>query len=187
MNRMRETTKGELRRLAGILVKTKDFASIKGTSEFIEAAVEIQRTAKINVDKQTVKKQQKFIEDMCNVMSRENEPKKVEVTNPYLRTITKVVVHYSDGTIQDITSFGTEIVSKQPQVIQRIPEYTMFVEGEDGVMVIKGTYKGKTIDEIDVENFSGCKRGWAKWCLSNDKNLSDDDRSVFTKIMNGYL
>lgn len=183
---MRETTKGELRRLAGILVKTKDFASIKGTSEFIEAAVEIQRTAKINVDKQTVKKQQKFIEDMCNVMSRENEPKKVEEITSN-RTITKVVVYYSDGTIQDITSFGTEIVSKQPQVIQRIPEYTMFVEGEDGLMVIKGTYKGKTIDEIDAANFLGAKKGWAKWCLSNDKNLSDDDRSVFTKIMNGYL
>jgi hypothetical protein len=184
MNRMRETTKQELRRLAGILVKTKDFNNIKGTSEFIEAAVEIQRTAKINVDKQTVKKQQKWIEDLCNVISRENEPKKVEVTNPYLRTITKVVVYYSDGTTEEVS---TEIASKQPEVIQRIPEYTMFVEGEDGLMVIKGTYKGKTIDEIDAANFIGAKKGWAKWCLSNDKNLSDDDRSVFTKIMNGYL
>lgn len=181
---MRETTKQELRKLAGILVKTKDFASIKGTSEFIEAAVEIQRTAKINVDKQTVKKQQKFIEDMCNVMSREKEPKKAVEEMTSLRTITKVVVHYSDGTIEEVS---TEIVSKQPEVIQRVPEYTMFVEGEDGLMVIKGTYKGKTIDEIDAANFIGAKKGWAKWCLSNDKNLSDDDRGVFTKIMNGYL
>lgn len=181
---MRVKTKQELRRLAGILVKTRDFNEIKGTSEFMEAAVQIQREHKIEVDKQTVKKQQKFIEDMCNVISRENEPKKVVEEMTSLRTITKVVVHYSDGTTEEVC---TEIVSKQPEVIQRVPEYTMFVEGEDGLMVIKGTYKGKTIDEIDVENFSGCKKGWAKWCLSNDKNLSDDDRSVFTKIMNGYL
>jgi hypothetical protein len=66
---------------------------------------------------------------------------------------------------------------------QYVPNYSMFVEGEDGLMVIKGSYKGKNLDEIDEVNFKGAKRGWAKWCLDNDKNLTDDDRNVFTKIL----
>jgi hypothetical protein len=92
--------------------------------------------------------------------------------------------YYDDGTYEKVKPQSF----KEDVVLGKVPEYSMFAEGEDGLIVLKGTYKGKTLDEINiVAGFDTAKRGWAKYMLQQDKNLTDDDRDVFTKIMAGYL
>ena len=191
---MRPKTKDELKKLAKIMVDKYHIAKIKGTNEFLEIAVHEADTNDLDINWQTVKLQGEFLEKACQYLEKEKvqSEEKLETFTEMTPIANKFVVmatlHFNDGTTQDLyyppqMDFKAEYVES----VQKVPEYSMFVLGEDGLIVTKGSYKGKTIDEIDEVNFKGAKRGWAKWCLTNDKDLTDDDREVFNKILQNQL
>jgi roadblock/LC7 domain-containing protein len=194
----RDKTKDELSKLAEIMVSKYQIDTILGTGDFLETALSEARRSNIQVSGQSIKKYEKDIAMKC-------------------KSLQGHVDYMSEQSVEEESNFGDDndlytyygdvaedsfIVQKAMEIMSRylkgnqttnftttqyIPDYSMFVEGEDGLVVIKGSYKGKTLDEIDGVNFKGAKIGWAKWCLLNDKNLTDDDRNVFNKIMMNQL
>ena len=80
-----------------------------------------------------------------------------------------------------------------PVVNTPVKNYSMFIESEDGLRVIRGTYKGKYVYEIDGENFVGCAAGWSKFCMNQNEQLganrkgalTEDDKNVFLDIISG--
>ncbi len=199
MSNMRQKTKEELTRLAEILISKYQIEKIKGTNEFLECALVEARRGDIALDNQSVKKHEQWIESKCIALQGHVDymsEQSVEEEESNFGDDNDLYTYYGDVAEDSfIVQKAMEIMSRYLKgnqttnftTTQYIPDYSMFVEGEDGLVVIKGSYKGKTLDEIDGVNFKGAKIGWAKWCLLNDKNLTDDDRNVFNKIMMNQL
>lgn len=193
---MRQKTKEELTKLAEILVTKYRNERISNTGQLMRSALSEARRHSIELDRKSITKYAKWLEEEINaVLESEWEAAFEEKTHENLDNdslydcwgVAVDDIEILDRAIGIMQQFIFKKTSEHITEGPHIPEYTMFVEGEDGLIVIKGTYKGKTIDEIDVVNFTGAKRGWAKWCLEKDTNLSDDDRAVFTKILEGKL
>ena len=191
----RDKTKDELSKLAEIMVSKYQIDTILGTGDFLETALSEARRSNIQVSGQSIKKYEKDIAMKCKSLQAHVDymsEQSVEEEESNFGDDNDLYTYYGDVAEDSfIVQKAMEIMSlylKGNQTTnftttQYIPDYSMFVEGEDGLVVIKGSYKGKTLDEIDGVNFKGAKIGWAKWCLLNDKNLTDDDRNVFNKIM----
>ena len=198
---MRKKTEVELTKLAEIMVSRYQINEIKGTNILLEYALTEARRNDIRVDIQSIRRYERWIEQKCvdlqghiDYMASQSKSIEEEVDDE-LQDDDNFYDYYGD-VIDDmsILNRAIEIMSRytnrnststvsQSDIGQKFPEYSMFVVSEDGLMVVKGSYKGRLLDEIDEVNFKGAKRGWAKWCLENDKNLTDDDRDVFKKIM----
>jgi hypothetical protein len=195
----RDKTKDELSKLAEIMVSKYQIDTILGTGDFLETALSEARRSNIQVSGQSIKKYEKDIAMKCKSLQAHVDymsEQSVEEEESNFGDDNDLYTYYGDVAEDSfIVQKAMEIMSlylKGNQTTnftttQYIPDYSMFVEGEDGLVVIKGSYKGKTLDEIDGVNFKGAKIGWAKWCLLNDKNLTDDDRNVFNKIMMNQL
>lgn len=201
LNFMRKKTEVELTKLAEIMVSRYQINEIKGTNILLEYALTEARRNDIRVDIQSIRRYERWIEQKCvdlqghiDYMASQSKSIEEEVDDE-LQDDDNFYDYYGD-VIDDMSILhrAIEIMSRftnrnststvsQSDIGQKFPEYSMFVVSEDGLMVVKGSYKGRLLDEIDEVNFKGAKRGWAKWCLENDKNLTDDDRDVFKKIM----
>lgn len=196
---MREKTKVELTKLAKIMISKYQISEIKGTNILLEYALTEARRNDIRIDVQSIRKYEKWLEVKCLDLQGHID---------YMASQSKSIEEEVDDELEDDENFydcygdviddmsilqrSIEIISRftnatskisQSSTGQKFPDYSMFVVSEDGLMVVKGSYKGRLLEEIDEVNFKGAKRGWAKWCLENDKNLTDDDRDVFKKIM----
>jgi GTP1/Obg family GTP-binding protein len=196
---MREKTKVELTKLAEIMISKYQISEIKGTNILLEYALTEARRNDIRIDVQSIRKYEKWLEVKCLDLQGHID---------YMASQSKSIEEEVDDELEDDENFydcygdviddmsilqrSIEIISRftnatskisQSYIDQKFPDYSMFVVSEDGLMVVKGSYKGRLLEEIDEVNFKGAKRGWAKWCLENDKNLTDDDRDVFKKIM----
>jgi len=196
---MREKTKVELTKLAEIMISKYQISEIKGTNILLEYALTEARRNDIRIDVQSIRKYEKWLEVKCLDLQGHID---------YMASQSKSIEEEVDDELEDDENFydcygdviddmsilqrSIEIISRftnatskisQSYIGQKFPDYSMFVVSEDGLMVVKGSYKGRLLEEIDEVNFKGAKRGWAKWCLENDKNLTDDDRDVFKKIM----
>ena len=185
---MREKTRGELVTLANKLVEEFDLDKIIGSNEFLEAALDLAEENDIEVGRPTLIRYESELKNICRSIEGEKftEDKFDQFLEQYVeeRKLIMTINYYDDGTYEKVKPQSF----KEDVVLGKVPEYSMFAEGEDGLIVLKGTYKGKTLDEINiVAGFDTAKRGWAKYMLQQDKNLTDDDRDVFTKIMAGYL
>lgn len=74
-----------------------------------------------------------------------------------------------------------------------VKNYSMFIEGEDGLMVIRGAYTGKYVSDIDKTQWIGCSIGWSKKMLKDNETLgatrpgalTEDDKNVFLDIISG--
>lgn len=179
---MRLKTKEELTKLATLLVEKSNFDDIRGSNEFIESAVHWAKVHGLDINWQSIKGHERWLEVRC----QEKQKEKKEVMKQQ-RTILKVetttTIFWSDGSQEVWPKNEIEIATPKS-----IPLWTMFCQGEDGLMILKGTYKGKYIHEIDaIAGFTDAKLGWAKWCLKNDKDLTDDDRVVFNKIISRQI
>lgn len=197
---MRHKTKSELAQLADLMVDKFDLDKIIGSNEFLEQAIFLANQNYIALNRQTLVKYESDLKEMCKVRSFDkielrpeipfndnNFDKFLEHLEQYepepKRKLVMTINYYDDGTYEKVKPQQKREVEKL-----RIPEYSMFAEGEDGLIVLKGTYKGKTLDEINiVAGFDTAKKGWARYMLQQDKNLTDDDRDVFNKIMLGVL
>jgi hypothetical protein len=99
------------------------------------------------------------------------------------KRLVAVIHFYSDGTFEKITP-----LKEKTTYDVRIPDYTMFAEGEDGYIILKGKYAGKLIHQINEEaGFDTAAAGWAKYMLEKDKNLTDDDRSVLNRMVKNQI
>jgi len=74
-----------------------------------------------------------------------------------------------------------------------VKNYSMFFEGEDGLRVRRGDYKGFYVREIDAQRWVGCAKGWSRYQLDLNEQLgadrqgalTDDDKNVFLDIISG--
>ena len=74
-----------------------------------------------------------------------------------------------------------------------VKNYSIFIEGEDGLRVIRGSYKGLYVSEIDRKQWIGCAAGWSKKMLKDNETLgatrpgalTEDDKNVFLDIISG--
>jgi hypothetical protein len=190
---MREKTRSELVTLANKLVEEFDLNKIIGSNEFLEAALDLAEENDIEVGRPTLIRYESELKRICKGIEGEKfiedkftEDKFDQFLEQYVeeRKLIMTINYYDDGTYEKVKPQSF----KEDVVLGKVPEYSMFAEGEDGLIVLKGTYKGKTLDEINVTaGFDTAKRGWAKYMLQQDKNLTEDDREVFNKIILGLL
>ena len=74
-----------------------------------------------------------------------------------------------------------------------VKNYSMFIESEDGLRIIRGEYKGRYVSEIDAQRWAGCAIGWSRYQLKQNEELganrqgalTDDDKNVFLDIISG--
>lgn len=74
-----------------------------------------------------------------------------------------------------------------------VKNYSMFIESEDGLRIIRGEYKGLYVSEIDAQRWTGCAIGWSRYQLKQNEELganrqgalTDDDKNVFLDIISG--
>jgi hypothetical protein len=74
-----------------------------------------------------------------------------------------------------------------------VKNYTIFIESEDGLRVVRGSYKGLYVSEIDRKQWIGCAIGWSKKMLKDNETLganrpgalTEDDKNVFLDIISG--
>jgi len=187
---MRCKTKNELVILADLLVEKYEIEKALNSNEFLEYALHEATKNYIAINKQTLVKYEDDLKRMCrsritevkDVLEEDKFDQFLQTANEPKRKLVMTINYYDDGTYEKVRP------QKEVEVMEvRIPEYTMFAEGEDGYIVLKGVYKGKLVSEIDEINWPGCARGWAMDLLKRDKNFTDDDRRVFQKIISGAL
>lgn len=98
--------------------------------------------------------------------------------------------------IEKSQSFNQQIgnlVVKPVSTTTPVKNYSMFSEGEDGIRVIRGNYKGLYVREIDHQQWIGCAIGWSKKMLKDNEllgadrkgALTEDDKNVFLDIISG--
>jgi hypothetical protein len=201
---MRKTTKDKLYDLARIMASEYNVKDLVGSNEFIEYSFHENEENDIELSRELITKYEAELKritlrienDIIEQLEEEpldafidnfaKEEEKVqdisELFTQKQRTLIGVINFYSDGTFEKISP-----KKENPVSVSRVPEYTMFAEGEDGYMLIRGEYKGLLIHEIDDRRWKGAAAGWAGWMLEKDKNLTDDDRSVLNRMVKNQL
>lgn len=178
---MRDSTKQNLKTLANAISDEYLIPQVLNSNEFVEIACCLAEDMGMSLSRQSIIRYESDLKLMCHYRKGEHyqdleEDIKIVEEKP-TKELKLTINLYKDGSYEFI----------KPEVKPlgiRIPDYSMFAEGEDGLIILKGTYKGKTIEEIDgVAGFEGASVGWAKWCLKADKDLTEDDRNVFNKII----
>lgn len=178
---MRMSTRNDLLFLAKKMVEEFDVEKVIGSNDFMLIALDVAEESGIPLSKQTLSKYESELKRICKSMMLDTKHEFIEELPE--RKLKMTIHYYDDGSYEVVKP------EKRSEVVERpIPNWTMFAEGEDGLIILKGTYKGKTIDEIDqIAGFEGASKGWSKWCLKNDKDLTEDDRFIFNKIIDGTL
>jgi hypothetical protein len=96
---------------------------------------------------------------------------------------------------QNTTEFTkfTKPVSTPKETI-RVPEYTFFAEGEDGLMYIKGKFTGHLVTGKAIAHngpYTVTEAKYADYILKENRegrgNITEDDASVFIKIALGQI
>lgn len=192
--KLKETTKKELSKLAEIMVKKYKVSDLKGTNEFVEYAIFEAKENDLQINWQTIKLRFSWLEMKCDSLLRGGDsfpqqvPFEEEVDEEFApipeRIPVKVVIWYSDGTKEVVQNKNETIPDK---MIAKVPDYTMFVEGEDGLIILKGTNKGKLLHQLDDLNWKGYSKSWSSYMLKEDKNLTEDDRGVLRKLFLGQV
>lgn len=182
---MRSKTRDELLYLAKKMSDEFEIEKAINSNEFLEWAIDLSEEIGLEIGRQTLVKYEAELKRLCKSIEDDKaiEMKKViETIEVAEKPRLKMSIHfYEDGT------FKVEKFKKEEEQL-RFPEYTMFAQAEDGYLILKGKYKGRYIDEInELAGFGGAKQGWARWCLQNDNNLTDDDRELFNKILSNKL
>lgn len=202
---MRKTTKDRLYDLARIIASDYNVKDLVGSNEFTEIAFHENEENDVELSRELITKYEAELKRITLriendiIEQLEEEPLDAFIDNfakeqqevediSYLftqeqKTLIGVINFYSDGTFEKITP-----KKEKPINPVRVPEYTMFAEGEDGYIILKGKYVGKLIHQINEEaGFDTAAAGWAKYMLEKDKNLTDDDRSVLNRMVKNQL
>ena len=208
---MKRPTKVALENIAMKMVDNEMYINTRGTINFMIEAVNIHKSLDSMVSVQTIKIHEKDLEQMCQAEMLKRYPlsKGIVVPNQFdddceefededdadIRLYDEYGFEVEDSMIISIAmaKIDKRQSTKRITVESPVKEYTMFIESEDGLRVIRGTYKGKYVYEIDGENFVGCAAGWSKFCMSQNEQLgsnrkgalTEDDKNVFLDIISG--
>ena len=186
---MRVKSRQELTRLAELMVKEFVVENIIGTSDFLIYAQDIIEDENLDINIQTVEKWKDWVENKIKDIQVSEEPDEItkfinEMDKP--KKELKTTIHlYSDGTFEIVKHKKEEVVD-----LSKVPNYTMFIESEDGYLVTRGAYKGKYVSDIDKDSWVGCAAGWANKILIDNERLgstrpgalTDDDKVVLEKV-----
>lgn len=99
-----------------------------------------------------------------------------------------VVITYSNGEKETkIISGATwaDDIFNTPKT--KIPNYSFFCEVEDGLMYIKGVNKEMMVGTVDDIRWPKAEKQYAMYLLKNDNDLTEDDKSVLNKIIQGII
>lgn len=184
---MRKNTKEKLYDLAQIIAETHCVKEIVGSNDFINIAIHENDENDIELSLDLLNKYESELKRITlrieNDMIEEQESIDIKNIRESLnarafgeKRLVATIEFYADGTFVKTTH-------EKEKPGQKIPNYTMFAESEDGHLILKGKYKGKYVFEINMAcGFDTAAAGWAIWLLKADKNLTDDDREVLNLI-----
>ena len=150
---MRQKTRSELVILAEAMVDEFKISKIINSNEFLECALDLAERKEIDLNRQTLTKYEKELKMFCKSFSERDEILENFLEKKVEKKLIKTIYFYNDGT------YAVEKPERQEEVHYEIPNYTMFAEGEDGYIVLKGTYKGKLVQEIDNLAWAGASKG----------------------------
>jgi len=209
---MKRPTKVALENIARKMVDDGIYIVARGTVNFMTVAVEIHKSMDSMVSVQTIKIHEKELEQMCQSEMLRRYPlnKNIIVPNQFdddcdgVEDLADIKLYDEMGfevdsslivAVAKAKADREELRQKQYELGISLPtkNYSMFIESEDGLRVIRGTYKGKYVYEIDRENFVGCAAGWARFCMNQNEQLgadrkgalTEDDKNVFLDIISG--
>jgi hypothetical protein len=69
----------------------------------------------------------------------------------------------------------------------KVPVYSFFCEVEDGLMYIKGVNKEMLVGTVDEVRWPRAEKQYAMYLLKNDNDLTEDDKVVLNKIIEGTI
>ena len=208
---MKRPTKVALENIATKMVDDGMYIVTRGSVDFISQAIKIHKSFDSMVSPQTIKIHEKDLEQMCQAEMLKRYPLNKNIIVPSQFDDDCEEEDLADVKLYDEVGFEVDddlIISIAQAKIDReeskqrqyelgislpIKNYSMFIEDEDGLRVIRGTYKGKYVHEIDAENFVGCAAGWARFCMNQNEQLgsdrkgalTEDDKNVFLDIISG--
>lgn len=183
---MQVKSRNELSMLAKIMVENYKINNIIDTNEFYEFAIHEMDENDIRINYQTLKNNWDWFKNKCIALNKDNEEWDIieEEDLPKLRQITKIIVYYNDGTqeevsVKEMISLPNEVVKVETPL--PFKEYTLFCESEDGLLIIRGKYKGLYVQEVDIENFPTCLAGWSSYQLELNEKLGVERKGALTK------
>ena len=94
-----------------------------------------------------------------------------------------IVITYSNG--EKETKIISSVDVSSPR--EKTPNYSFFCEVEDGLMYIKGVNKEMMVGTIDDIRWPKAEKQYAMYLLKNDNDLTEDDKSVLNKIIQGII
>lgn len=183
---MQVKSRNELSMLAKIMVENYKINNIIDTNEFYEFAIHEMDENDIRINYQTLKNNWDWFKNKCIALNKDNEEWDIIEENdlPKLRQISKIIVYYNDGTqeevsVKEMISLPNEVVKVETPL--PFKEYTLFCESEDGLLIIRGKYKGLYVQEVDIENFPTCLAGWSSYQLELNEKLGVERKGALTK------
>jgi len=113
----------------------------------------------------------------------------------------EVIITYSNGekgAVNVLEFFGNKnLISNdfdkwleeksEIKVKARVPSYSFFCEVEDGLMYIKGVNKEMLVGTVDEVRWPRAEKQYAMYLLKNDNDLTEDDKVVLNKIIQGII
>lgn len=206
---MKRPTKVALENIASKMVEDGIYINTRGSVYFMTEAIKIHKSMDSMVSPQTIKTHEQELEQMCQQEMLKRYPlnKNIVVPNQFdddcededladYKLCDEQGFELPDDLVMAIVKARidrAESKQKQYELGISIKNYSMFIEDEDGLRVIRGTYKGKYVHEIDAQNFVGCAAGWSKFCMNQNEQLganrkgalTEDDKNVFLDIISG--
>jgi hypothetical protein len=196
---MRTTTKDKLYNLARIIASDYNVKDLVGSNEFINIAFHENEENDIELSRELLTKyegefkrialriENDIIEQLEEPLEAFKEEEEVPLLDPFEmdsisdsfmleeKRLVAIINFYSDGTFEKITP-----LKEKTTYDVRIPDYTMFAEGEDGYIVTRGAYRDKYVHEIDLGSWVGCAAGWANKILNDNERLGADRNGALT-------
>lgn len=205
---MRRPTKQALEHIAKEMVSGGFYPKLKGGSRFLSKALAIHKGTDSWVHRETIKRNVDELIKMCDDLLPNSLEENSDIVDWhklydwegfFLTDEEAIELIDSDVILRKAVELMIDLgVGLKEEVVEEdndfhLPTWTMFSLGEEGLRVIRGTYKGKYVSEIDRENFIGCAAGWARFCMNQNEELgsdragalTEDDKNVFLDIISG--
>lgn len=192
---MRQKTRDELIHLAERLSDEYHIEKVIGSNEFLEIALDVVEEEGIPLSAELLKKYEGELKRLCSSFMKESKTFIKDINEVYtvdnlVEKKLKMTIHYYDDGTYEVVKHNS-----QKEVEAKIPHWTWFVQGEDGILYIKGQFKGQLAGCGGYfTNSAGYKTSeykYAKHFLDASKSgltdLTEDDLEVFQKIVDGLI
>lgn len=196
---MRFKTKLNLQKLANAICENYEVHKIINSNEFLEIALEEANELNIDLNEQTITKYEKELKIMSKCVddgksSSSEQPIEYNAEKPiFTKKLVMTINYYDDGSYEKIKPVTTIDSSENPK--WRVPNWSWFVEGPDGLVYVKGEFKGQLAGcGGHFINRAGYKISeyqyslyWIDLTSKGASDLNEDDIEVFKKIRDGRI